>query len=470
MRREVKADPDVDEMAAEWGQKSDGCEKPNADPKVSPDSGSAFDGVGSYPAPIGDQAYFGITGAFVRLVSMHTEADPNFLLISFLVAAGSVLGRGPYIWAGADRHHTNLFACGVGRTSGGRKGSAWGPVEMFMSGVDNEWVRGVQSGLSSGEGVIWGVHDPVYKRENIARKNEPPRDEETLIDAGVADKRLLVRQSEFFGALQVMRRQGNTLSPTLRDAWDRGNLNSMVKTSPTKATDAHISIIANITKEELLRGMLSEEIDNGFANRFLWVCSQRSKSLPEGGRMSQVDFSELREQFKSAILASRTTGAVVRDEEAADFWGRDNSPELGAYHSLTRERHGLLGAATARAAAQVLRLSLVYALLDGSSHIRREHLDAALEAWRYCDDSAKYIFGDALGDPVADEILAALRRNLTGMTRSDIAGLFGRNKSAADLTRALMVLHRAGLARFDREPTGGRSTERWFAVAPAVRS
>jgi len=75
------------------GAKIDGCEKPNADPKVSPDSGSAFDGVGSYPAPIGDQAYFGITGAFVRLVSMHTEADPNFLLISFLVAAGSVLGR-----------------------------------------------------------------------------------------------------------------------------------------------------------------------------------------------------------------------------------------------------------------------------------------------------------------------------------------------------------------------------------------
>jgi len=64
-----------------------------------------------------------------------------------------------------------------------------------------------------------------------------------------------VKQSEFFGALQVMRREGNTLSVVLRDAWDRDFLASMTKNSPGRSTNPHISIIGNITKEELLRGM-----------------------------------------------------------------------------------------------------------------------------------------------------------------------------------------------------------------------
>jgi hypothetical protein len=51
-------------------------------------------------------------------------------------------------------------------------------------------------------------------------------------------------------------------------------------------------------------------------------------------------------------------GAVQRDAEAADRWGRDDIPERGTYHQLTRERPGMFGAVTARAAAQVLRLAL----------------------------------------------------------------------------------------------------------------
>ena len=441
-----------------------------------PDSGSArvednaasmFQRMAPYPAPLGEDAYYGIAERFVRLVEPHTEADPSFMLVQFLIFAGNIFGRNAFVWAGADQHYPNLFGCGVGPTAAGRKGSASGPAQLFFKGIDEDWVRSIQSGLSSGEGLIWCVRDPIYRREKVSQgKGKPAEYEEVLVDPGVEDKRLLVHESEFFGALQAMRRQGNTLSPVMRSAFDKGNLNSMVKNSPAKATGAHISIVGNITKEELLRAMLVDEMDNGFANRFLWACSRRSKCLPEGGRMWEViesePFRELQKDFNRIHYAVK--GPVRRDADASDIWGYDDKPDAGIYGELTKERHGMYGACTARAAALTLRLSLIYALLDGAGEIRKEHLIAALEVWRYCDDSAKYIFGDALGDPTADEILRALRAAPAGLARTEIAALFDRHKSVAELSRALTVLHNRGLARFELQKTKGRPAERWHAV------
>jgi hypothetical protein len=248
--------------------------------------------------------------------------------------------------------------------------------------------------------------------------------------------------------------------------FDKGNLNSMVKNSPARATGAHISIVGNITKEELLRAMLVDEMDNGFANRFLWACSRRSKCLPEGGRMWEViesePFRELQKDFNRIHYAVK--GAIRRDADASDIWGYDDKPDAGIYGELTKERHGMYGACTARAAALTLRVSLIYALLDGAHEIRKEHLIAALEVWRYCDDSAKYIFGDALGDPTADEILRALRAAPAGLTRTEITALFDRHKSVPEISRALMVLHNRGLLRFELQKTRGRPVEKWYAV------
>jgi hypothetical protein len=42
---------------------------------------------------------------------------------------------------------------------------------------------------------------------------------------------------------------------------------------------------------------------------------------------------------------------------------------------------------------------LVYALLDGYDLMTRRHLEAALAVWGYCLESARRVFGDALGDP-----------------------------------------------------------------------
>jgi hypothetical protein len=201
----------------------------------------------------------------VRAVEPHTEADPSFVLLQFLAYAGNAFGRQASVSVCGDRHYANLFICGVGPTSTGRKGSARAPVEAFFRGIDDDWSGRWASGLSSGEGLIWNVRDPVFKAA-LPNSKEPPE----CADPGVPEKRLVIRQPEFAGALRVMRRDGNTLSPTVRDAWDTGMLNTLVKNSPNKATGAHITIIGNITKEELLVS-LEGEVDNGLANRFFVV-------------------------------------------------------------------------------------------------------------------------------------------------------------------------------------------------------
>ncbi len=263
--------------------------------------------------------------------------------------------------------------------------------------------------------------------------------------------------------MKIATRDGNTLFDIIREAWDQGYLRNSSKNSPATATDAHISMIGHITRDELRRFLGSTEYHSGFANRFMWLCARRSKLLPEGSTLNDQEseeFSRLIKRLKSAMEFARTPGEIRRDDAARAIW-REVYPELSA------GRPGILGAVTGRAEAQVTRLCTVYALLDSSPVIRPAHMTASLALWQYAFHSARFIFGDALGNPTADAIMNALRSCKNGMNRTEIRDLFGRNKSAAEIDSALVVLIENGMAERTGESTGaaGRPAERWFACA-----
>ena len=123
----------------------------------------------------------------------------------------------------------------------------------------------------------------------------------------------------------------------------------------------------------------------------------------------------------------------------------------------------MFGAITSRAEAHVMRLACKYALLDLSSEIRLEHLEAALALWRYCEASAHFVFGDATGEPVADEILGALIGAPRGLSRTEIRDLFSRHKPSAHIENSLSTLERTGLAHKFKKRTGGAPVEVWVA-------
>lgn len=415
--------------------------------------------VPTRPAPLAEAALHGVAGEFVRLVEPHTEADPAALLVQFLTAMGSLIGAGPYFLAERDHHPARLFAVLVGESSKGRKGSSWSHVREFAQRIDPEWLKRVPSGLSSGEGLIWAVRDPVIRREAIRERGRVTGYESVQADGGISDKRLLVYESEFASALRVIERDGNTLSAQVRLAWDTGTLRVLTKESPAQATGAHISILGHITADELRRYLGRPEAGNGFANRFLWVFVERSKVLPEGGSLEPGALAPLIERTRQAIEAARALGEqqIVRDEEARALW-------YEVYPALSAGQPGLLGAVVSRGEAQVMRLALLYALRDGSLTIQRAHLEAALAVCRYAEASARFIFGDALGDPVADAILAALRNAPDGLARTEISKLFSNHRDSAQVSRALRTLHERGLAISVQAQTAGRPAERWIAA------
>jgi hypothetical protein len=408
------------------------------------------------PAPpppwptLDDAAYYGLAGKIVRTIAPNTEGDPVAVLVQFLVMFGNVIGRYPYYVVEADRHYSNLFACFVGRSSRGRKGTSAGYPHRLVREADHAWGPRVLGGLSSGEGVIWQVRDPITTLNKDG--------EEVTKDKGSDDKRLLILETEFARALAKMAQEGNVLSAILRQAYDHGGLRTLVSGrthAPVTATDAHVSLIAHITLDELQRLLSEAEAANGFANRFLWACTKRAQLLPEGGGYPEQALAPYTRQVDAALHTARSIGRMTRDEAARVWWKR-------TYPKLTEERAGLFGAITARAEAHVLRLSMVYALLDQTATITPEHLDAAHAVWRYCDASARYIFGELLGDPLADELLRLLRMaGSQGMTRTDLSNALGRNVPSARIGQALGRLQRDQLVGCQITNTSGRPVERW---------
>ncbi len=363
------------------------------------------------PPTLSPIALYGAVGDVVKKLEPHTEAHPAALLLQYLVALGNVLGRGAYYVTESDKHYPNLFAAIVGDSSLGKKGTSWGRVMSLMKEVDPDWSKGnIVSGLGSGEAVIDMLKDPT----------DP-------IAAAFTDKRILLMEGEFAQVLQVMNRSGSTVSAIIRQAWDTGTLSNLTKGNHMKATDAHMSILAHITKPELRRLMSGVDASNGFSNRFLWGFSSRTKLLPDGGNIHPEEFYDEISIIKKNIGVIHDAGSfqVHRNEEATRYWHE-------IYPDLTSARVGRWGSSTSRGAPQVVRISLIFCLLDGKKTIELPHLKAAKAVWDYCCSSARWAFEDFQFSPNATKLIAALSHE--SMTIADISQkVFLRNLSKMEI-------------------------------------
>src|SRR5262249_27808062 len=139
-------------------------------------------------------------------------------------------------------------------------------------------------------------------------------------DPGITDKRLLIVEPEFASTLKVLKRDGNTLSPILRQAWDGGILGTLTRGSPIRSTDPHVSLICHITPDELRSTLAHVDAANGLLNRFLIVATKRSKYLPDGGSPAEGDVETIADVIHDTLDRTRNVGRMMRSPEARDLW------------------------------------------------------------------------------------------------------------------------------------------------------
>jgi hypothetical protein len=405
-----------------------------------PGPGLVVPAPAGWPAAPGAAAYHGLLGEIVTTLAPETEADPVAILTQLLVAFGTAVGRGAYFQVEATRHHPHEFLLLVGDTARARKGTAWDHARRVVCEADPTLSERILTGLSSGEGLVWAVRDP------------------TAQDAGVSDRRLLAVEPEFASVLKSTSREISTLSPTLRSAWDGRALQLLTKTAPARASAAHISLIGHITQAELRHHLTQIELANGLANRLVIIACRRTRLLPEGGSSDPLAGTGLVQLLDGAIQHAKNAGHVRLGPGARELWHHAYTTQLASTPP------GIAGALLARAEAHVIRFATLYTLADGERQINTEHLNAALALWDYAARSAIWALQGATGDPLAEQIHAALRAHPAGLTRSQISDVLQHNQPADQIQKALDTLALAGRATRAQIPTAGRPAELWTAA------
>jgi hypothetical protein len=339
-------------------------------------SGEAVVDRREWPAPPDPAAYHGVLGDIVRAVEDHTEADPVGILGTLLAMTGTCMGHWRTIYQGSN-HAANLFVILAGDTSSGRKGTATSVAREVMAAAYPEWDGLIVAGLGSGEGLI--------NQFRGADGDQPP------------DHRALVMESELGRLLVAMSREGSTLSPIIRDAWDGVPMGRVLAREKSIVKWHHVGIVGHVTSVELSEKLSNGDAANGFGNRFLWLAVRRTQLIPFP-QPAGPHVAPYVGRLRAAIIKAQTPWDMHWTGRAADRWE-------WLYGTLAaRQRHGLWGSLLARSEAYITRLALLYALLDGAEHIDVEHLVAAEAVWAYAERSVMHIFGTSTGNRDADSL------------------------------------------------------------------
>ena len=172
------------------------------------------------------EMYQGVLGEIAEAIDPGTEADKIGVYGSLMSMAGALIGRSPHLMIGDTRHPLLIWPILIGRTNAGRKGDATNSAFRVVRNGCPE-IDGISAtGLSTGEGIISRIRDPI-------RGN------------GAEDKRLWVLEPEWARVMEVSRREGSTLSSVLRHAWDGRKLATLTK-SPYEASWSHIAITGDL--------------------------------------------------------------------------------------------------------------------------------------------------------------------------------------------------------------------------------
>ena len=380
----------------------------------------------AFPPDYDSDARIGLVGEFVGYALPFSEADVNCLLGQGIAVLGNFFGHINFAAFGAERHYGNLNVLTIGETSAG-KGQGGNLVESFAKAVSASWhQKSFKFSAASGEGLIRMLANP-------------------------AEPRVVLKVTEMVILFDSMRREGSTLSGYLRAGYDGTNIeiNRAKESDSTYASDYLLTVLGQITPEELNKVLGQVDWFNGIANRFLWNMVRRSKVLPRQELIP--DFTELGQHVSQQSLIPWQGHAKFTDK-AGKLWD-DFVYETEAQLKKCEPK---LRASQERYRPNALRLALVYAQLDRQAKqplmMDVRHVRAAMAIIKRSRESAAYFLRQPQVTANSEVDLAKVRRILARYNELTLEGkpftsttAYQMFRNTADAFERQRLLSAAGL-------------------------
>lgn len=337
------------------------------------------------PAPM--SAYYGWFGDYRDLMAPTTEAPDVFHLGSSLALASAMIGRRICADYASDELFANLYVALVGASGSSRKDTAMKRAtrmsSLYATHRQVNPVFGIQRDITSAEGLVKQLKDTPN---------------------------LLIYNTELTGLLKNTKRQStSSLLDRLIEAWDTPpTMQNLSKHDPMQAKNPYLTILSATQPGRLAIEMTAEEINSGFANRWMYFAGAGKPAMPRPPSLDKKAAWELYLNLNDCIMSYTEGMMIALSPDANERW--DAWYERTSNAVLDNENHQVL---STRHATIIHKIALIFAVSDRSSAIEDHHLAAAIDLVDWMWVLVKQLsatWGVSVQTRIEERILSAIRR------------------------------------------------------------
>ena len=359
---------------------------------------------------------------YIDIMTDVTEAPASYHFFTFMTVVGMSLNRNVYVKLGLDRVYPNLWTMIVGQTGRARKSSTIkkGRDLLFRIAPDIQ----ILSSMATWEGLLLAM----------SRKEEEP---------DLKCEKTIVCMSEFDSLLKRSRNEAIAhLIPNLCDLYDcPDDAKNSTKGSPIVVKNPFLSIIAGIQPEILEKSFQAGDVNGGFAGRFIYVYDVSDKEIPFPIWNKQTEYNVLIQNLAYIKSKNCVEKEITMYSAFRTIWD--------AFYHEYRTPNGdpaLLLQLNDRMQNHVLKMAMIFAVLDGESEIKEYHLTDAINIGYWLMNNNRKLFG-MLGasdaEKLEQKILDLIANDVNN--RRNIYKSLGGRVTARDFQYAIDGLIKAGI-------------------------
>lgn len=304
-----------------------------------------------FPLPPAN-AYFGSFGRWKDLMSPTTEAPEVFHLGAALTAFGAMMERRVCVEYASEPLYGNLYTTLIGSTGKTRKDTA---IKRVM------YVGQRQEGLRV-------IVPPYHIGKDVSSA-------EGIVNTLKEHANTILYLTELSHLQKNAQRKGTrTIMDRLIEAWDTPTvLENLTKGNPLQARNPFLSIIAATQPTRLADNMTDEDIESGFANRWLFIFGKPRENM---SRPPKVDWSAAWDVYVDWFdaISSYPQGSILQWDGTADKLWDDWYYSLNGSRSETDDEDAM----SIRHPVLAQKLALTFAVSERSRVISIRHVEAAI--------------------------------------------------------------------------------------------